>query len=234
MSAPVARSTPWRQKGRLAKAKRPESRNKRNPTATRIHALFARIAHLEREVEIELGHARAEFRYKIEAGRIHFERNVRLAHNRLKQSIPAFIRESSPRNLLTAPIIYSLIAPVALLDLWISIYQALCFPLYGIARVRRSTYIVIDRHHLAYLNAIEKVNCVYCGYANGVLAYTREVAGQTEQYWCPIRHGKRVRAPHSHYREFVDYGDASGYQRALPSLRAELKGNKPTGSEARR
>ena len=75
-----------------------------------------------------------------------------------------------------------------------------------IAQVRRSTYIVIDRHHLAYLNAIEKVNCVYCWYANGVFAYVREVAGRTEQFWCPIRHAKRVRAPHAHYREFVDYG----------------------------
>ena len=128
---------------------------------SRIDDLLERITQLEREVEIELDRARAEWRYRIEAGRVRFERDVRLAHDRLKQSIPAFIRESSPLNLLTAPIIYSLIAPIALLDLWITLYQALCFPLYGIARVRRSTYIVIDRHHLAYLNAIEKVNCVY-------------------------------------------------------------------------
>lgn len=195
----------------------------------RIDDLLERITQLEREVEIELNRARDEWRYRIEAGRIRFERDVRLAHDRLKQSIPAFIRESSPLNLLTAPIIYSLIAPIALLDLWITLYQALCFPLYGIARVRRSTYIVIDRHHLAYLNAIEKLNCVYCGYANGVFAYVREVAGRTEQFWCPIRHAQRVRAPHTHYRKFVDYGDANGYHHELPVLRARLKGNKPTG-----
>ena len=195
---------------------------------SRLDDLLARIAQLEREVESELSHARAEWRYRIEAGRIRFERDVRLAHDRLKQSIPAFLRESSPLNLLMAPIIYSLIAPIALLDLWISIYQALCFPIYGIARVRRSTYIVIDRHHLAYLNAIEKVNCVYCGYATGVFAYVREVAGRTEQYWCPIRHAKRIRAPHTHYREFVDYGDGEGYHRELPVLRAKLDGDRPT------
>ena len=67
---------------------------------------------------------------------------------------------------------------------------------------------MIDRQHLAYLNSIEKLNCVYCGYANGVFAYTREIAGRPEQYWCPIRHAKRVRAPHARYRHFVDYGDA--------------------------
>jgi len=192
---------------------------------SRIDDLLGRIAQLEREVEIEIGHARAEWRYRIDAGRIRFERDVRLAHSRLKQRIPAFIRESSPLNLLTAPAIYSLIAPIALLDLWISVYQALCFPIYGIARVRRSTYIVIDRQHLAYLNGIEKINCMYCGYTNGVFAYVREVAGRTEQYWCPIKHAKRLRAPHSHYREFVDYGDASGYHRELPLLRAKLKDN---------
>ena len=197
---------------------------------SRIDDLLERITQLEREVEIELNRARAEWRYRIEAGRVRFERDVRLAHDRLKQSIPAFIRESSPVNLLTAPIIYSLIAPIALLDLWITLYQALCFPLYGIARVRRSTYIVIDRHHLAYLNAIEKANCMFCGYANGVFAYTREIAGRTEQYWCPIRHAKRVRGPHPHYGEFVAFGDADGYRKRLPLLRAELK--PPPGNPA--
>ena len=195
---------------------------------SRIDDLLARITQLEREVELELSRTRAEWRYRIEAGRIRFERDVRVAHDRLKQRIPVFLRESSPLNLMSAPILYSLIAPIALLDLWISIYQALCVPIYGIARVRRSTYIVIDRHHLAYLNAVEKLNCVYCAYANGVLAYVREVAGRTEQYWCPIRHAKRVQAPHSHYREFVDYGDGEGYHRELPVQRAKLKGTRST------
>lgn len=190
---------------------------------SRIDDLLHRIAQLERELEDELSHARRRWRYRVDAGRIRFERETRLAHKRLKQSIPKFIRESSPRNLMTAPVIYSLIVPIALLDLWISAYQGVCFPMYGISRVRRSAYIVIDRHHLAYLNAIEKLNCVFCGYANGVFAYVREIAGRTEQYWCPIRHAKRVRAPHAHYHEFVDFGDAAGYQQRLLPLRAELK-----------
>ena len=87
-----------------------------------------------------------------------------------------------------------MVLPIALLDLWASVYQWVCFPVYGISRVRRSAYVVIDRQHLAYLNAIEKLNCVYCGYGNGVFAYVREIAGRTEQYRCPIRHARRVRA----------------------------------------
>lgn len=190
---------------------------------TRIDDLLDRAATLERELEAELIRARIRWRYRVDAGRIRFERDVRLAHRRIKQSIPRFLRESSLSNLLTAPVIYSLIVPIALLDLWMSVYQAICFRVYGIPRVRRSAYIVLDRHHLAYLNAIEKMNCVYCGYANGVFAYVREIAGRTEQYWCPIRHAKRVRAPHVHYREFLDYGDAEGYRRRLIALRQALK-----------
>jgi hypothetical protein len=190
---------------------------------SRIDDLRAHIEQLERALETEVAHARDRWRYRIEAGRVRFERDVHLAHQRLKQSIPSFIRESDPLSLLSAPVIYSLIVPIALIDLWITLYQAVCFRMYGIARVRRSAYIVVDRQHLAYLNAIEKLNCMYCGYANGVLAYVREVAARTEQYWCPIRHAHRVRGSHGHYREFVEYGDAEGYKRQLPVLRAELK-----------
>ena len=189
---------------------------------SRIDDLRDHIALLEREIENELQGARERWRYRIEAGRVRFEREARNAQARLKQRIPPFLRDSSPFNILTAPVIYSLIVPIALLDLWISAYQRICFPAYGIARVKRSAYIVIDRHHLAYLNGIEKANCMFCSYANGVFAYVREIAARTEQYWCPIRHAKGIRAPHAHYLRFVDFGDAEGYHRRLPALRAEL------------
>ena len=187
-----------------------------------IDNLLAQITQLERDLETEFSRARDQWRYRVEAGRVRFERDVRLAHKRLRQSIPRFIRESSPLNALTAPLIYSMVVPIAILDAAFSVYQRVCFPIYGIARVRRSGYVVIDRQHLAYLNAIEKLNCVYCGYANGVFAYVREIAARTEQYWCPIRHATRVKAPHGHYRDFVEYGDADGYHRRLPVLRNKL------------
>jgi hypothetical protein len=191
---------------------------------SRVDDLLERIARLERDLETELGRAHDRWRYQVDAGRVRFERDVRLVHQRLKQSVPRFIRDSSLLNLMTAPVIYSMIVPIAIIDVSFSIYQGTCFPIYGISRVRRSTYVVIDRQHLAYLNIIEKVNCVYCGYANGVFAYVREIAGRTEQYWCPIRHATRVRAPHTQYRRFVDYGDAKGYHRRLPLLRDDLRG----------
>jgi hypothetical protein len=92
--------------------------------------------------------------------------------------------------------------------------------------VRRSDYIALDRGKLAYLNGIEKANCNYCGYANGLLAYIREVTARTEQYWCPIKHARRVKGAHPHYRAFVDYGDAEGYKKELPVLRKTLRQHK--------
>ena len=195
-----------------------------------IDDILERIALLERELERELLDAQSRWRYRLEAGKVHFERDVRAAHARVRKNVGRFLGESSPLNLLTAPVIYGLVFPIALLDVSITVYQHLCFRAYGIARVRRSAYIVLDRHHLAYLNVIEKLNCAYCGYANGVFAYVREVAGRTEQYWCPIRHAKRVRAPHLHYREFVDYGDADGYRTRLIPLREELREEPPVGT----
>jgi hypothetical protein len=89
--------------------------------------------------------------------------------------------------------------------------------------VPRSDFIVIDRHHLAYLNPLEKLNCVYCGYANGVIALAREIGSRTEQYWCPIKHSRPVPNPHSRYVGFVDYGDAEGYQQRKDGLREQTR-----------
>jgi hypothetical protein len=88
--------------------------------------------------------------------------------------------------------------------------------------VRREEYLVFDRHYLAYLNAIEKLNCAYCSYANGLIAYVREIAARTEQYWCPIKHARRVIDVHARYAMFDDYGDAEGYQQRLEGLRGAL------------
>jgi len=144
-------------------------------------------------------------------------------HRRFKQSIPAFVRHASLLNLLTAPAIYSLLLPLALLDVWVTAYQWTCFPIYRIARVRRRKYFVIDRHKLAYLNGIEKMNCAFCSYATGLLGYVREVAARTEQYWCPIKHAQAIPMPHVHYHLFFDYGNAEGYRRELLALRRTLR-----------
>ena len=57
---------------------------------------------------------------------------------------------------------------------------------------------------------------------SGLVAYVREVAGRTEQYWCPIKHARRILGAHERYNRFSDYGDAEAYHRELDELRADL------------
>ena len=125
-------------------------------------------------------------------------------------------------SLLTAPLVYSLLVPFALLDAWVMLYQAICFRAWDLRPVRRRDYFAIDRHRLPYLNGIEKINCLFCSYANGLLAYVHEVASRTEQYWCPIKHGRRVRGAHHRYAAFAPYGDARTYRDRLAFYRAAL------------
>jgi hypothetical protein len=193
---------------------------------SRMVEVLDRLRELEADFEREVAEAQEKWHYKVVAGRVRFEAEVRRRHRLLKTSVRRYLRESYFPSMLSAPIIYSVLLPLALVDLWVTIYQRICFPIYGIPRVRRRDYILIDRWKLAYLNPIEKANCDYCSYANGLLGYIREVTARTEQYWCPIKHAQRARAPHPRYRHFVDYGDAEGYKRELPVLRDELKQEK--------
>ena len=112
---------------------------------------------------------------------------------------------------------------MVLFDVFVSIYQWICFPLFGMPRVQRSSFFVYDRSHLAYLNWLEKINCAYCSYGNGLVAYGREVVGLTEKYWCPIKHARRRMQAHPYYHGFTDFGDAESYRSELARLRAELK-----------
>ena len=137
-------------------------------------------------------------------------------------SLSAYLRGVSLRSVVTAPVIYSLTIPLSLLDLFVTIYQRVCFPVYRIALVPRTRYFRFDRRRLPYLNALEKANCALCSYANGVLAYTREVASRTETYWCPIKHARPVRGAHARYSTFFDYGDHQAYRSGLARMRQSV------------
>lgn len=188
-----------------------------------LDRLFARIHAIEDEIEQRLAEHRAPFKYRITEGKAAFEPPVREAHRGHRMGVLRYLREAKLKHILTVPVIYASALAFLLLDATLTLYQWICFSAWGIARVRRRDYIVIDRHRLGYLNAIEKMNCVYCGYANGILAYAREIAGRTEQYWCPIRHATQIRGAHARYKEFVDYGDAAGYRVRLEELRTKLR-----------
>ena len=189
----------------------------------RIAGIIGNIHELEKQLEVEFAKRRMELSFTVTDRVVKFEEHVLKRHRELKMRLSHYILGARPLMLITAPVIYSLILPFMLLDLFVTVYQCVCFPVYGMPLVRRSDYMVIDRGHLAYLNVIEKVNCMYCSYGNGVIAYVREVASMTEQYWCPIKHARRVIATHDRYRQFVDYGDAEHYRTELEVLRAQVR-----------
>lgn len=193
---------------------------------TRLESLLSRLRDMQEAVQAEIEERRAEFRYRIEQGRVVFEDDVRRRHRELREGWLSFLSRTRPMVVLTAPVIYGLIVPMVLLDLCVMIYQAVCFPVYGIEKVRRADYIAIDRHQLAYLNWLQKLNCIFCGYANGLMGYAREVAARTEEYWCPVKHARRIEEPHLHYGSFVEFGDGEGFRENLSRRLREQAGKR--------
>jgi hypothetical protein len=200
-----------------------EPDEKDNSMPAQLDALMERLRSIESEIEAELTKRREELRFRIENRRVIFEQDVKRLHRAIKITSARYFIEAHPLVVLTAPVIYSLIVPIALVDIWVMAYQAICFPAYGIPKVRRRDYLVFDRHHLAYLNTIEKINCAYCSYCNGAIAFVREVAARTEIYWCPIKHARRVLGPHPHYQGFADFGDAEAFRARQEQLKDGVK-----------
>ncbi|CAN5286954.1 hypothetical protein BH10PSE1_BH10PSE1_24950 [soil metagenome] len=189
----------------------------------RIEQIADEIVRLQTELDREIFKRRKVLGWRVHKGLVEFEHGVVMENRRLKLSAAALIARAPIVTVLTAPVIYSLILPLAIIDLWASVYQAICFRAYRLPRVERRTYLVFDRSTLPYLNWIEGLNCWFCEYANGVAAYVREIASRTEQYWCPIKHALKVTQPHNRYQAFVDYGDAGGYRDRLDRFRDALR-----------
>jgi hypothetical protein len=188
-----------------------------------IQEFLDRIQQLEAAIEQEAKSCRQKWQADFEEHKVRFEKEVLAQQKRFKEGLFVYVLTAEWRHVLCVPFIYPVLLPMLLLDAWVTLYQWVCFPLFGIPRVKRSDYFVYDRTHLAYLNWLEKINCAYCSYGNGLMAYGREVVGLTEKYWCPIKHARRRMQAHPYYHGFADYADAENYRAELTRLRAELK-----------
>lgn len=189
----------------------------------RIKKLLAQMNALEEEMRTALQEQQTSIFFQIKGKRIEFETSIRDAHHKLKKGFFRWLVTNRPQNLITGPIIYAMAIPLVFLDICVSLYQATCFPIYRIARVRRGDYIIIDRQHLEYLNFIEKSHCTYCAYATGLMAYITEIIARTEQYFCPIKHARKMLGTHARYAQFLEYGDAENYDKRLEELRVALR-----------
>ena len=188
----------------------------------RISQIIDQITALENELHTAVEQQEGRLRYRIEDKRIMFEQAISEAHLKLKTGIFRWFMTVRPQNYLTMPVIYSMLVPMVFFDLIVIFYQAVCFPVYGVAKVKRANYFIMDHQQLAYLNIIEKIHCMYCSYAVGLLGFASEVTARTEQYFCPIKHARKVLGAHSHYKHFLGYGDADNLHERIEELRASL------------
>lgn len=193
---------------------------------SKLDEILTRLNSLQDELESELERVyedkRADFQYTLKKGRVQFKKQIRDLQRKYKKGLVRFFLDAEIKHILSAPIIYSIIFPLLFLDLTITLYQHICFRIYGIPLIERSKYLVIDHQYLEYLNVIEKLNCMYCGYGNGLIAYVREIIACTEQYWCPIKHASKVLDAHRLSENYIDYGDAEDYHKKFDQLRRSI------------
>jgi len=188
----------------------------------RIDELIEQARSIERDLQVELDNKREGFRTALEERRIRFSADV-AALQRPRVGSFRYIARASLFNWLAVPVIWLVLVPMVMLDAFLFLYQAICFTAYRIPKVARHEYIVMDRQDLPYLNLIEKLNCGYCSYANGLAGYFREIAARTEQFWCPIKHARRIVSMHDRYTGFFEFGDAEAYRLGLERLRDEIR-----------
>lgn len=189
----------------------------------RLNEILNEIKALEKSVQEEIKRKEEEFRYTIRKRKVIFEDEVLQIQKTFSRGLVKYILEARLLNVLSAPVIYAMIIPALIMDFFVTVYQGICFPLYGVPKVLRREHIVLDRHYLKYLNFIERLNCDYCSYVNGLASYISEIGARTEQYWCPIKHASGKARPHSRYHQFADYGDAASYREKLDTLRRKYE-----------
>lgn len=125
--------------------------------------------------------------YKESPGLV-IQKGKRLKYNRLLMPFAAIA-------------IYSMIIPILLLDAWTTLYQFVYFNINGIPMIKKSDYISFERWELGKLNILQKINCFYCEYVNGVMAWAKGVGVQTEIYSCAIKH-THLKKPKEHEKDF--------------------------------
>jgi hypothetical protein len=119
------------------------------------------------------------------------------------------------RYFVATPLIWLMLLPVVIADIFVELYHRVAFPIYGIPYVKRSEYIhITDRAKLPYLSWYEKLGCAYCGYVNGWLHYASVIAGRTESYFCAIAHLEtKGYQPSEHEKFFMQYGDEAALKK---------------------
>jgi hypothetical protein len=207
------------------------------PAMSKTQDIIREIKKLEKELLLEIQKKEEKFFYTVKKRKVYFDEDRKKHHRQRASKIHSYLLASPPITFLIAPVAWLCIIPAVFMDLVISFYQLICFSACGIPKVKRKDYIAIDHHSLGYLNLIEKVNCVYCSYFNGLIAYVQEIAARTEQHWCPIKHARKLSNIHSRYHKYMEYGDDEDFQKRFEKIScdfddlAEESGDQPGHKE---
>lgn len=185
----------------------------------KIKEILEDIEEMKVKLAEEIDKQESHISYQIKNGYVTFEKEVMAKQKENMQHLISWFREVPLIHLLSSPIIYAMIIPAVLLDIILFIYQQTIFRIYKFKMIKRSDYMLFDHQYLGYLNPIEKLNCLYCSYFNGLMLYASAIAGRTELYFCPIKHAKKVIAQHEFYDAFLSYGDEEEFQKKLKELR---------------
>ena len=185
----------------------------------KIRELLEEIEEIKVKLAEEIDKQESHISYEIKNGYVTFEKEVLAKQRENMKNLLIWFREVPLLHLLISPLIYAMIIPAVLFDIILFVFQQVIFRIYKFELIKRSDYMIFDHQYLGYLNPIEKLNCLYCSYFNGLMLYASAIAGRTELYFCPIKHAKKVVAQHKYYDAFLPYGDEEDYQKKLTELR---------------
>ncbi len=87
----------------------------------RFAELLEKLRGAEADVEAELTRRREALRFDVHNRRVVFEQEVRRVHATMKKNALRYFAEARPLVVLTAPVIYSVIVPIIVLDIMVMI-----------------------------------------------------------------------------------------------------------------
>jgi len=193
---------------------------------SRINQILEDIKNKKEELYLEYEKAKEKYGFKIEWRKIIWNSWKIKEFKKSRKSAWETIFTAEIRELISFPFIWFMLIPSIILDISLFIYQNTAIRLYKIPLAKRSDYIVFDRKQLAYLNWIQKLDCIYCSYVNWLFQYATEIAWRTEKYWCPIKHARKKSWSHDWEEYFADYGDAEWFKETFCSVKEFKKINK--------
>ncbi len=185
----------------------------------KIKEIVEEIEAMKLKLAEEIAQQERHISYEIKNGYVTFEKEVLAKQKENMKNLLTWFGEVPFLHFLAAPLIYGMLIPAILFDGLLFVYQRVVFRIFKFKLIKRSNYMHFDHQYLGYLNPIEKLNCLYCSYFNGLMLYASAIAGRTELYFCPIKHAKKIVSQHRYYDEFLSYGDEDEYQKKLDELR---------------